>query len=618
MGFLADRRILITGVLSNRSIAYGVATACQREGASLAFTYVNDDLKDRVTKLAADFGSVPVLPCDVARDDDIDALFAALQERVGRARRPAALDRLRAARGAGRRLPRRACRARPSTSAHDISSYSFAALAKGARPLMQQRNAALVTLSYLGAVRAVSNYNVMGLAKASLEANVRYLAAALGPEQIRVNGISAGPIKTLAAAGIAGFSRILGFVERTAPLRRNVTTDEVGNVAAFLLSPLASGITGEITYVDAGFSTVAGGTGRGLAVRPPVRWIRKGMSTGNTFDAVVVGAGHNGLTCAAYLAAAGMSVCVVERRAVVGGAAVTEEFHPGFRNSTASYTVSLLDPQVIRDLRLARARAGGARAAVHATSCRWASRRATATSRSAAASTPRRRRSRSSRRRMRSALPAYYAMLDRVAAILRELLGTTPPNVGAGTRADVAFAVEALKASKGFRALDLAGRARPARPLHQERGRPARSLVRKRAHQGRVRIRRGGRQFREPLHAGLGLRAPASRLRRGERQAGAVGTRRRRNGRDHAGHGRGMRGAGRGRPHERAGGAGEGRGRSCLRRRAGRRRGHCRASRRGQRQSQAPLRSPGGARARARRIFARASRRIAAARGRSA
>lgn len=260
MGFLADRRILITGVLSNRSIAYGVARACQREGASLAFTYVNDDFKDRVTRLAAEFGSVPVLPCDVARDDDIDALFAALGKEWG------ALDGL---------LHSIAFAPRESLSgdylgglsraafatAHDISSYSFAALAKGARPLMQERRAALVTLSYLGAVRAITNYNVMGLAKASLEANVRYLAAALGPEQIRVNGISAGPIKTLAAAGIAGFSKILSFVERTSPLRRNVTIDEVGNVAAFLLSPLASGITGEITYVDAGFSTVAAGLG---------------------------------------------------------------------------------------------------------------------------------------------------------------------------------------------------------------------------------------------------------------------------------------------------------------------------------------------------------------------
>jgi len=260
MGFLADRKILVTGVLSSRSIAYGIARACQREGATLAFTYVNDDLKDRVVKLAGDFGPIPVLRCDVSKDEDIDALFASLSSEWG------GLDGLLHSIAFA---PREALsgdflngisRAAFAT-AHDISSYSFAALAKGARPLMQGRNAAMVTLTYLGAVRALSNYNVMGLAKASLEANVRYLAATLGPEQIRVNGISAGPIKTLAAAGIAGFSKILSFVEKTAPLRRNVTIDEVGNVAAFLLSPLASAITGEITYVDCGFSNVAAGLG---------------------------------------------------------------------------------------------------------------------------------------------------------------------------------------------------------------------------------------------------------------------------------------------------------------------------------------------------------------------
>ena len=260
MGFLAERKILITGVLSNRSIAYGVARACQREGATLAFTYVNDDLKDRVVKLASDFGSIPVLRCDVTRDDDIDALFASLRAEWG------ALDGLLhsiafAPREALSGDFLNALSRSAFTTAHDISSYSLAALAKGARPLMQERNASLVTLTYLGAVRALANYNVMGLAKASLEANVRYLAATLGPEQIRVNGISAGPIKTLAAAGIAGFSRILNFVEKNAPLRRNVTIDEVGNVAAFMLSPLASAITGEITYVDCGFSVVAAGLG---------------------------------------------------------------------------------------------------------------------------------------------------------------------------------------------------------------------------------------------------------------------------------------------------------------------------------------------------------------------
>jgi enoyl-[acyl-carrier protein] reductase I len=256
MGFLTDRRILVTGVLSNRSIAYGVARACKREGATLAFTYVNDDLKDRVVKLAADFGPCPVLPCDVTRDADIDSLFATLGSEWGvldglvhsiafAPREALAGDYLNA-------LSREAFRI-----AHDVSSYSFAALAKGARPLMQGRPASLVTLTYLGAVRSVPNYNVMGLAKASLEANVRYLASCLGPEGIRANGISAGPIKSLAAAGIGNFGKLLSRFEATAPLRRGVTIDEVGNVAAFLLSDLASAITGEITYVDGGYSTVA-------------------------------------------------------------------------------------------------------------------------------------------------------------------------------------------------------------------------------------------------------------------------------------------------------------------------------------------------------------------------
>ena len=258
MGFLAGKKILITGVLSNRSIAYGVAQACRREGADLAFTYVNDELKERVVRIAAEFGAVPVLRCDVTKDEDIDALFASVASEWG------ALDGLLHAIAFAPReslagdflngMSRSAF-----ATAHDISSYSLAALAKGARTLMQGRRAALVTLTYLGAIRALPNYNVMGLAKASLEANVRYLAAALGPEGIRVNGISAGPIKTLAAAGIGGFSKIQRFVEKNAPLRRNVTIDEVGNVAAFLMSDLASAITGEITYVDCGFSIVAAG-----------------------------------------------------------------------------------------------------------------------------------------------------------------------------------------------------------------------------------------------------------------------------------------------------------------------------------------------------------------------
>jgi enoyl-[acyl-carrier protein] reductase I len=256
MGFLQDKRILITGVLSNRSIAYGVAHACKREGAMLAFTYVNDELKDRVVKLAEEFGPCPVLRCDVTADHDVDALFASLNSEWG------ALDGLLHSIAfaprealAGDYLD--ALSRHAFAVAHDVSSYSFAALAKGARPLMRGRSASLLTLTYLGAIRSVPNYNVMGLAKASLEANVRYLASCLGPEGIRANGISAGPIKTLAAAGIGNFGKLLARFEATAPLRRGVTIHEVGNVAAFLLSDLASGITGEITYVDAGYSTVA-------------------------------------------------------------------------------------------------------------------------------------------------------------------------------------------------------------------------------------------------------------------------------------------------------------------------------------------------------------------------
>ena len=260
MGLLDDRRILITGVLSTRSIAYGVAKACNREGATLAFTYVNDELKDRVAKIAAEFGPCPLIACDVAKDDDIAAAFDSVKREWGTL--DGVLHSIAFA-------PREALAGdfldgmsrTAFTTAHEISSYSFAAMAKAARPLLSGRNASLLTLTYLGAVRALANYNLMGLAKASLEANVRYLAAALGPEGTRVNAISAGPIKTLAAAGIGGFSKILSFVEKHAPLRRNVTIDEVGNVAVFYLSSLASAITGEITYVDCGFSNVAAGFG---------------------------------------------------------------------------------------------------------------------------------------------------------------------------------------------------------------------------------------------------------------------------------------------------------------------------------------------------------------------
>ena len=259
MGFLQDKKILVTGLLSNRSIAYGIARALSREGAALAFTFQSDEIKDRVTQLAAAFGSPPVLPCDVSDDAQIDALFPRLREHwdgldgIVHSIAFAPRDSLKG--GFIEGLSREAFRI-----AHDVSAYSFAALAKSAIPMMEGRNGALLTLTYLGAQRAVPNYNVMGLAKASLEAGVRYLAQDLGPRGIRVNGISAGPIKTLAAAGISGFGKILKFVEENAPLRRNVTIDDVGNAAAFLLSDLASGITGEITYVDAGFSTIVGGT----------------------------------------------------------------------------------------------------------------------------------------------------------------------------------------------------------------------------------------------------------------------------------------------------------------------------------------------------------------------
>lgn len=256
MGFLTGRRILIAGLLSNRSIAYGVARAMHREGAELAFTYQNDRFQERVTRLAADFDSDLTFACDVQDDNQIDTLFARLMGRWD------GLDGLvhSIAFAPGESLEgdflngisRDAFRI-----AMEVSAYSFPALAKAARPMMQGRNASLLTMSYLGAVRTMPNYNLMGMAKAGLEASVRYLAGNLGPEGIRVNGISAGPIKTLAASGIGSFSKLLAHNEHNAPLRRNVTIDEVGNAAAFLCSDLASGITGEILYVDAGFNTTA-------------------------------------------------------------------------------------------------------------------------------------------------------------------------------------------------------------------------------------------------------------------------------------------------------------------------------------------------------------------------
>jgi enoyl-[acyl-carrier protein] reductase I len=260
MALLQDKKILVTGLLSNRSIAYGIAEALKREGATLALTYQNESLRGRVGELARDFGEVPVFPCDVSSDAEIDALCEGLKREWGRldgiVHSIAFAPREALKGGLLEGLTRDAFRL-----AHEVSSYSFSALAKAGAPLMEGRRGALLTLTYLGAVRSVPHYNVMGLAKASLEASIRYLAQDLGPRGIRVNGISAGPIKTLAAAGISGFGRILKFVADNAPLRRNVTIDEVGNAAAFLMSDLASGITGEITYVDCGFSTTVGGMG---------------------------------------------------------------------------------------------------------------------------------------------------------------------------------------------------------------------------------------------------------------------------------------------------------------------------------------------------------------------
>jgi enoyl-[acyl-carrier protein] reductase I len=256
MGILAGSRILVTGVLSNRSIAYGIARAARREGADLAFTYAGERFKDRVTELAADFGSDLVLPCDVASDAEIASLFEGLRacwdgldglvHAIAFAPREAISGELLDG------LSREAFR-----QAHDISAYSFPALAKAALPMMQGRAASLLTLTYLGAERAIPHYNTMGLAKASLEASVRYLAANLGPQGIRVNAISAGPIRTLAASGIAGFGKILKHVEEYAPLRRNVTIDDVGNAAVFLLSKLAAGITAEVLHVDAGYNVAS-------------------------------------------------------------------------------------------------------------------------------------------------------------------------------------------------------------------------------------------------------------------------------------------------------------------------------------------------------------------------
>jgi enoyl-[acyl-carrier protein] reductase I len=259
VGFLANKRILITGMISTRSIAYGIAQAMHREGAELAFTYQGERVLGRVEDMAKKFGSDMIYQCDVSRDDDINQLFIDLGKRWdgfdGFVHAIAFAPREALAGEFLDNFSREAFRI-----AHDISAYSFPAMAKAALPMMEGRNASLLTLTYLGAVRTMPHYNVMGMAKASLEASVRYLAMQLGKQGIRVNGISAGPIKTLAAAGIADFNKLLSYNEKNAPLKRNVTIEEVGNAAAFLCSDLASGITGEITYVDGGFNTTSLGT----------------------------------------------------------------------------------------------------------------------------------------------------------------------------------------------------------------------------------------------------------------------------------------------------------------------------------------------------------------------
>jgi enoyl-[acyl-carrier protein] reductase I len=256
MGFLTGKRVLIVGVASKLSIAYGIAQAMHREGAELAFTYQNEKLKGRVEDFAQTFGSTLTFPCDVALDTEIDTLFVELAKHWD------GLDVIVHSVGyaPGHELEGNYVDVTTREGfriAHDISSFSFGALAKAGKKLLAGRNGSLLTLTYQGSERVVPNYNVMGLAKASLEANVRYLASSLGPDGIRVNGISAGPIRTLAASGIKSFRKMLAYNEAATPMRRNVTIEEVGNAAAFLCSDLASGISGEILYVDGGFNTVA-------------------------------------------------------------------------------------------------------------------------------------------------------------------------------------------------------------------------------------------------------------------------------------------------------------------------------------------------------------------------
>lgn len=255
MGFLEGKKALIVGVANNRSIAYGIAVAMRREGAELAFSYQNDRLKGRVEKYAKELGSEITILCDVTSDDQINDACQTLKQQWSN------LDILihSVAFAPKEQLEGHyldSVTRAGFLTAHDISAYSFTAMAKTFKPMMLNSNSAMLTLSYIGAIRSMPNYNVMGLAKASLEASIRYMAADLGPDNIRVNGISAGPIKTLAASGINNLKKFLHHVEKTSPLRRNVTINDVGNVAAFLCSDLASAITGEITYVDCGYHSV--------------------------------------------------------------------------------------------------------------------------------------------------------------------------------------------------------------------------------------------------------------------------------------------------------------------------------------------------------------------------
>ncbi|ASQ46807.1 enoyl-ACP reductase FabI [Legionella clemsonensis] len=256
MGFLTGKKALIVGLASNRSIAYGIAKAFHEQGAELAFTYQNEKLQSRVETMAAEFSSTLTFPCDVANDVEIQAAFEQLNRHWDKldilihsvAFAPAdqiSGDFVEHVNRDGFRI------------AHDISAYSLIALAKAAQPMMQDTQGAILTLSYYGAEKAVPNYNVMGIAKASLEASVRYLAASLGPKGTRVNAISAGPIKTLAAAGIKDFRKMQSVYANTTPLKRNITAEEVGNAAAFLCSDLASGITAEVVHVDAGYHAVS-------------------------------------------------------------------------------------------------------------------------------------------------------------------------------------------------------------------------------------------------------------------------------------------------------------------------------------------------------------------------